>query len=139
LLLAHMQRYCIQSSRQSFDHLAAGDHIPIIIFGGANYSNRNGTGYADYMMGQVVDTYHDIQSKSIEFLRDIYSRADLRVRLKPTISKHEMVKETILQLYLAARGCQMPRVPDLRSSSNASKIFDSEIVGFDSQFSGCFD
>jgi integrase len=51
--------------------------------------------YVDYMMGHAVDTYHDIQSKGVEFLRSIYARADLRIRPKPTISKHELVIQAI--------------------------------------------
>ncbi len=35
------------------------------------------TDYVDYMMGHVVDTCHDIQSKGVEFLRDMYARAGL--------------------------------------------------------------
>jgi hypothetical protein len=31
--------------------------------------------YIDYMMGHTVDTYHDIQSKGIEFLRTVYASA----------------------------------------------------------------
>ena len=29
--------------------------------------------YVDYMMGHTVDTYHDIQMKGFDFLRNIYS------------------------------------------------------------------
>jgi hypothetical protein len=35
--------------------------------------------YIDYMMGHTVDTYHDIQSKGIEFLRNIYTTAGLSI------------------------------------------------------------
>jgi hypothetical protein len=35
--------------------------------------------YIDYMMGHTVDTYHDIQSKGIEFLRNIYATAGLSI------------------------------------------------------------
>ena len=30
--------------------------------------------YVDYMMGHTVDTYHDIQSKGVEFLRGLYTK-----------------------------------------------------------------
>lgn len=35
--------------------------------------------YVDYMMGHTVDTYHDIQSKGVEFLRSIYATAGLSI------------------------------------------------------------
>jgi hypothetical protein len=57
--------------------------------------------YADYMMGHTVDTYHDIQMNGVEFLRGIYARADLRIKPKSTISKHEMVIETIRHMLSA--------------------------------------
>jgi site-specific recombinase XerD len=58
--------------------------------------------YVDYMMGHTVDTYHDIQSKGVEFLRNIYARADLRIKPKPSISKNEVVIQAI-------RGMLTPR------------------------------
>ena len=36
--------------------------------------------YVDYMMGHTVDTYHDIQSKGIEFLRNVYASAGLSIK-----------------------------------------------------------
>lgn len=39
--------------------------------------------YVDYMMGHTVDTYHDIQSKGVEFLRNIYGSAGLSITPKP--------------------------------------------------------
>lgn len=38
--------------------------------------------YIDYMMGHTVDTYHDIQSKGIEFLRNVYVTAGLSIAPK---------------------------------------------------------
>jgi hypothetical protein len=38
--------------------------------------------YVDYMMGHTVDTYHDIQSKGVEFLRNIYATAGLSIAPK---------------------------------------------------------
>jgi len=38
--------------------------------------------YIDYMMGHTVDTYHDIQSKGIQFLRNIYATAGLSIEPK---------------------------------------------------------
>jgi len=49
--------------------------------------------YVDYMMGHTVSTYHDIQSKGIEWLRNIYASAGLSIRPRTNISKIEMVKE----------------------------------------------
>jgi len=51
--------------------------------------------YIDYMMGHTVDTYHDIESKGIEFLRNIYANAGLSIRPKAQTSKIDMVKEFI--------------------------------------------
>jgi len=39
--------------------------------------------YIDNMMGHTVDTYHDIQSKGIEFLRNVYATAGLSIAPKP--------------------------------------------------------
>jgi len=36
--------------------------------------------YVDYMMGHVLDTYHDVQSKGVDYIRSIYAKADLRIR-----------------------------------------------------------
>jgi hypothetical protein len=38
--------------------------------------------YIDYMMGHTVDTYHDIQSKGVEFLRNIYATSGLSIAPK---------------------------------------------------------
>jgi hypothetical protein len=43
----------------------------------------------------IIDTYHDTQSKGVEFLRNIYTRADLRIKPKPGISKNEVVIQAI--------------------------------------------
>lgn len=49
--------------------------------------------YIDYMMGHTVSTYHDIQSKGVEFLRNIYSSAGLSIKSRPHYSKIDMLKE----------------------------------------------
>jgi len=41
------------------------------------------TDYVEYMMGHTVSTYHDVQSKGIEFLRNIYASAGLSITPKP--------------------------------------------------------
>jgi len=51
--------------------------------------------YVDYMMGHTLDTYHDIQMKGIEFLRNIYAASGLSIRPKTRISKVEALKEII--------------------------------------------
>jgi len=49
--------------------------------------------YIDYMMGHTVDTYHDIQSKGIEFLRNIYASASLSIKPRSHYTKIDMLKE----------------------------------------------
>jgi len=56
--------------------------------------------YIDYMMGHTVDTYHDIQSKGVEFLRNIYANASLFIKPRAQVSKIEMVKEFVRGLGL---------------------------------------
>jgi hypothetical protein len=56
--------------------------------------------YVDYMMGHTVSTYHDIQSKGIEFLRNIYASAALSIKPRIQASKIEMVKEFVRGLGL---------------------------------------
>ena len=51
--------------------------------------------YVDYMMGHTVDTYHDIQMKGIEFLRNTYASSNLSIRTKTKINKIEAIKEII--------------------------------------------
>ncbi len=46
-------------------------------------------------MGHTIDTYHDIQSRGIEFLRSIYSSADLTIRPKTSFSKLGIAKEVL--------------------------------------------
>ena len=48
--------------------------------------------YIEYMMGHTVSVYHDIQSKGVEFLREIYAAAGLSIRTKTCLSKIEMLK-----------------------------------------------
>ena len=51
------------------------------------------TDYVDYKMGHVVDTYHDIQSKGVEFLRENYARAGLYIKPQAKIASSRTVKE----------------------------------------------
>jgi hypothetical protein len=51
--------------------------------------------YVDYMMGHIPDTYNDIQSNGIEFLRNVYQTAGLSIRPKIKVSKIDALKEII--------------------------------------------
>ncbi len=48
--------------------------------------------YIEYMMGHVTDTYHDIESLGVDYLRDLYSKSGLSIRPKTKLSKIEMMK-----------------------------------------------
>jgi len=56
--------------------------------------------YIDYMMGHVVDTYHDIQSKGIEFLRNVYAKADYHIRRENKTTPKEMLKRMVRSIGL---------------------------------------
>jgi integrase len=51
--------------------------------------------YIEYMMGHMVSTYHDIQMKGVEFLRNMYATAGLSIRPKTRVSKIEALKEIV--------------------------------------------
>ncbi len=51
--------------------------------------------YIDYMMGHKVSTYHDIQMKGIEFLRNIYVASGLSIRPKTKLSQIQVLKEIV--------------------------------------------
>ena len=51
--------------------------------------------YIEYMMGHKVSTYHDIQMKGIEFLRNVYAATGLSIRPKTRLGKIEALKEII--------------------------------------------
>jgi integrase len=53
------------------------------------------TEYIEYMMGHTLSTYHDIQMKGIEFLRNIYAASGLSIRPKTRLTKIETLKEMI--------------------------------------------
>lgn len=44
-------------------------------------------------MGHIVDTYHDVQMKGIDYLRNIYATAGLSIRPKTQLSKLELLQE----------------------------------------------
>jgi hypothetical protein len=47
------------------------------------------------MMGHIVDTYNDVQSKGVEFLRNIYDASGLTIKPKLNVSKIDTIKEII--------------------------------------------
>jgi hypothetical protein len=51
--------------------------------------------YIEYMIGHKISTYHDIQMKGVEFLRNIYAASGLSIRPKTQLSKIEALKEII--------------------------------------------
>jgi len=54
--------------------------------------------YVQYTMGHVIDTYNDVQSKGVEFLRNEYRKADLRVRPKTEETAFETLARLARQL-----------------------------------------
>jgi len=44
-------------------------------------------------MGHTIGTYHDIEMKGIEFLRNIYAASGLSIQPKTQLSKIEALKE----------------------------------------------
>jgi len=53
------------------------------------------TDYIEYMMGHKISSYHDVQMKGIEFLRNIYAASGLSIKPKTRVSKIEALKEII--------------------------------------------
>jgi alcohol dehydrogenase YqhD (iron-dependent ADH family) len=53
------------------------------------------TDYIEHMMGHKISTYHDVQMKGIEFLRNIYRTSGLSIKPKTKVSKIEAIKEII--------------------------------------------
>lgn len=51
--------------------------------------------YIEYMMGHMVSTYHDIQMKGVEFLRNVYAAVGLSIRPKTRLGKIEALKEIV--------------------------------------------
>jgi hypothetical protein len=49
--------------------------------------------YIEYMMGHRVSTYHDIQMKGVEFLRNIYAASGFSIKPKTRLGRIEMLKE----------------------------------------------
>ena len=48
--------------------------------------------YVDYMMGHTVDTYHDIESKGVEFLRSLYANSGLHIRPKGALTPKDQLR-----------------------------------------------
>lgn len=51
--------------------------------------------YIEYMMGHTISTYHDIQMKGIEFLRNIYIGSGLSIKPKTKASRLEILKQMV--------------------------------------------
>lgn len=51
--------------------------------------------YIEFMLGHKVSTYHDIQMKAVEFLRNVYAASGLSIKPKTQVSKIEALKEII--------------------------------------------
>jgi len=51
--------------------------------------------YIEYMMGHTIGTYHDIEMKGIDFLRNVYAALGLSIRPKTQLSKIEAFKEIV--------------------------------------------
>jgi site-specific recombinase XerD len=77
--------------------------------------------YVDYMMGHTVDTYHDMQSKGIEFLRSLYANAGLCIQPKTSITPRD-------QLRTIARGFGLSPAEAARllTSSEPHRIYASQ-------------
>jgi len=56
--------------------------------------------YIEYMMGHVTDTYNDIQSIGVDFLKDIYRNTGLSIRAQTRLNKIETLKGVIMALGL---------------------------------------
>ena len=56
--------------------------------------------YIEYMMGHVTDTYNDIESVGIEYLRELYRNSGLSIRPHTKLNKIETLKGVILALGL---------------------------------------
>jgi hypothetical protein len=53
------------------------------------------TDYIEYMMGHKLSTYHDVNMKGIEFLRNIYAASGLSIRPKTRVGRIEILKEIV--------------------------------------------
>ncbi|MEA2089343.1 MAG: site-specific integrase [Thermoproteota archaeon] len=53
------------------------------------------TDYIEYMMGHKISSYHDVQMKGIEFLRNVYAASGLSIKPKTRVSKIDALKEII--------------------------------------------
>ena len=51
--------------------------------------------YIEYMMGHTISTYHDMEMKGIDFLRNIYAASGLSIRPRTQLGKMEALKEII--------------------------------------------
>ena len=67
--------------------------------------------YIDYMMGHKLSTYHDIQMKGVEFLRNIYAVSGFCIRPKPKAEVYDLIEELLrAREYLVDRDMLMRAV-----------------------------
>ena len=48
--------------------------------------------YVEYMMGHTITSYHDIQSKGVEFLRSLYGNSGLRIRPRGALTTKDQLR-----------------------------------------------
>jgi site-specific recombinase XerD len=48
--------------------------------------------YVEYMMGHTITSYHDIQSKGVEFLRSLYGNSGLRIRPRSALTTKDQLR-----------------------------------------------
>lgn len=51
--------------------------------------------YVEYMMGHKLSTYHDVSMKGVEFLRQVYAAANLRIFPKERVDLVDVLREII--------------------------------------------
>jgi len=58
------------------------------------------TDYIEYMMGHTISSYHDIEMKGIEFLRNEYAKAGLSLKPKSETNKMAIVRDFVKSMGL---------------------------------------
>jgi len=47
--------------------------------------------YIEYMMGHTISTYHDIEMKGVDFLRNVYAASGLSIKPKTKLTQYELM------------------------------------------------
>jgi len=58
--------------------------------------------YIEYMMGHKLSTYHDVQMKGVEFLRNVYASANLKIFPKAR-TKEEVYEDLLKRWFRMAK------------------------------------